>query len=45
MQSENSMPNESPEQKAEEERRYIAAHTVFHDIYIINQYLHKSIKY
>ena len=40
MQSENSMPNESPEQKAEEERRYIAAggavHTVFHNMYIIN---------
>lgn len=43
------MPKKSPEQKAEEERRYIAAsgaaNTVFHDMYIVNQCLDKSIEY
>lgn len=42
-------PNNPPNKKAEEERRYIAingaAHTVFHDMYIINQCLDKSIAY
>ena len=49
MQSDKPMPKESPEQKVEEERRYIAingaAHTVFHDMYIINQCLDKPIAY
>lgn len=38
-----------PQQKAEEERRYISArgviNTVFHDMYIVNQCLDKPIEY
>ena len=49
MQSDKPMPKESPEQKVEEERRYISAwgviNTVFHAIYIINQCLDKPIEY
>ena len=43
------MPKKSPEQKAEEEKCYIAAsgavHAVFHNMYIANKYLDKPTKY